>query len=185
MSEMWELDQGPPGGDRRYASGKRLIDPRPSTSDLHAWSIFRQNLNSDFTDSALGAEERSPLPYGNFTLKEETVHSIMKNPRLGPTSDLASNAFSYLKFGLPRVLPPTGNDGHSSGKESPVERNRSRARSETDIRQGVVLNRFRRKNRDKSNGLRAARSEGNIVSESPHPMVLRHFQNFHPVTGNL
>merc|ERR1719215_1803381 len=36
-----------------------------NSEDLHAWSIYRQNLNSDFTDSALGSTDKSPLPYGN------------------------------------------------------------------------------------------------------------------------
>jgi hypothetical protein len=44
-----------------------------ASEDLHAWSIYRQNLNSDFADSALGAGEKSPLPYGNFQLRESTV----------------------------------------------------------------------------------------------------------------
>jgi hypothetical protein len=44
----------------------------------------RQNLNSDFTDSALGSSEKSPLPYGNFQLRESTVQSILSHPRYGP-----------------------------------------------------------------------------------------------------
>lgn len=35
-----------------------------ATEDLHAWSIYRQNLNSDFTDSALGTAEKSQRPFG-------------------------------------------------------------------------------------------------------------------------
>ncbi|XP_054275896.1 ATP-binding cassette sub-family G member 8-like [Macrosteles quadrilineatus] len=81
----------------------------PSASeDLHAWSIYRQNLNSDFTDSALGSSEKSPLPYGNFQLRESTVQSILSHPRYGPKSPLGSNMYTYLKFGLPRVFPPNG-----------------------------------------------------------------------------
>lgn len=92
----------------------------PSASeDLHAWSIYRQNLNSDFTDSALGSSEKSPLPYGNFQLRESTVQSILSHPRYGPKSPLGSNMYTYLKFGLPRVFPPNGRprDG-SSGYDS-------------------------------------------------------------------
>ncbi|CAL4192767.1 unnamed protein product, partial [Meganyctiphanes norvegica] len=48
--------------------------------DLHAWSIYRQNLNSDFTDSALGSQEKAPPPFGNFQLRESTVQSILNNP---------------------------------------------------------------------------------------------------------
>jgi hypothetical protein len=65
-----------------------------------------QNLNSDFTDSALGSTDKSPLPYGNFQLRESTMQSILNNPKYGPRSELGTNMFTYLKFGLPRVLPP-------------------------------------------------------------------------------
>jgi hypothetical protein len=61
--------------ERRY-SVPSLNEPRLhelASEDLHAWSIYRQNLNSDFADSALGAGEKSPLPYGNFQLRESTV----------------------------------------------------------------------------------------------------------------
>ena len=52
------------------------------TEDLHAWSIYRQNLNTDFADSQGGQQDRPPLPYGNFLLKEATVQAILNNPRL-------------------------------------------------------------------------------------------------------
>ncbi len=87
----------------------------PSTSeDLHAWSIYRQNLNSDFTDSALGSSEKSPMPYGNFHLRESTVMSILNNPKYGPNRSelLGANMYTYLKFGLPRVVPPNKQIGH-------------------------------------------------------------------------
>ena len=77
-----------------------------------------QNLNSDFTDSALGSTEKSPLPYGNFHLREQTMASILTNPKYQPHggSELGTNAFTYLKFGLPRVLPRqfVGGAGSSS-----------------------------------------------------------------------
>ncbi|CAH2018901.1 unnamed protein product [Acanthoscelides obtectus] len=44
----------------------------------------KQNLNSDFTDSALGSTDKSPLPYGNFQLRDTTVQSIISHPRYGP-----------------------------------------------------------------------------------------------------
>ena len=69
-----------------------------------------QNLNSDFTDSALGSTDKSPLPYGNFQLRESTMQSILNNPKYGPRSELGTNMFTYLKFGLPRVLPPGKGD---------------------------------------------------------------------------
>ncbi|CAH2075533.1 unnamed protein product, partial [Iphiclides podalirius] len=75
------------GGERRYSvpSNPLVHDPRSMHSeDLHAWSIYRQNLNSDFTDSALGSTDKSPLPYGNFQLRDTTVQSILAHPRYGP-----------------------------------------------------------------------------------------------------
>lgn len=66
--------------------------------------FFRQNLNSDFTDSALGSSEKSPLPYGNFQLRESTVHSIINHPRYGPKYVMLvvifGFDFSYFRPGL-------------------------------------------------------------------------------------
>ena len=67
--------------------------------------LLFQNLNSDFTDSALGSKDKSPLPYGNFQLRESTMQSILNNPKYGPRSELGINMYTYLKFGLPRVMP--------------------------------------------------------------------------------
>lgn len=118
--ELWELERrysvaGEPGLTRLATSELSSRPPPPSmgmvpsaSEDLHAWSIYRQNLNSDFTDSALGSSEKSPLPYGNFQLRESTVQSILSHPRYGPKSPLGSNMYTYLKFGLPRVFPPNG-----------------------------------------------------------------------------
>ena len=80
-------------------------------------SIYRQNLNSDFTDSALGSSEKSPMPYGNFHLRESTVQSILANPKYGPKSELGANMYTYLKFGLPRVLPPRPHSGSGGARE--------------------------------------------------------------------
>lgn len=90
---------------------------------VHAFpQFYRQNLNSDFTDSALGSAEKSPLPYGNFQLRDSTVQSILRHPRYGPKSPLANNSYTYLKFGLPRVLPPSSrNRDGSSGYDSSEE----------------------------------------------------------------
>ena len=52
------------------------------------FDFFFQNLNSDFTDSALGSTDKSPLPYGNFQLRESTMQSILNNPKYGPRSEL-------------------------------------------------------------------------------------------------
>ncbi|XP_050681675.1 ATP-binding cassette sub-family G member 8 isoform X4 [Leptidea sinapis] len=110
------------GAERRYSvpSHPMMHDPRGMHSeDLHAWSIYRQNLNSDFTDSALGSTDKSPLPYGNFQLRDTTVQSILSHPRYGPKSALGSNMYTYLKFGLPRVFPPNHNESQRSGTPKP------------------------------------------------------------------
>lgn len=168
--------------------------------DLHAWSIYRQNLNSDFTDSALGSDERSPLPYGNFQLREQTVQSILRHPRLAPRSELGSNMYAYLKFGLPRVFPPNGhsvrkdnssgydseNDHHAIGhhrnggmgkKSHHHSRSKSvegmvshevkvsRARSETDLIDGLIPNRF---GGGGNKQMRSATSETNLGGGSNH-----------------
>jgi hypothetical protein len=124
---MWEMHEPPHQQQRQYRGGSSASETAPgphmgpppgmpSTSeDLHAWSIYRQNLNSDFTDSALGSSEKSPLPYGNFHLRDSTVQSILNNPKYGPRSELGTNMYTYLKFGLPRVIPPRGGGGGSSG----------------------------------------------------------------------
>lgn len=56
----------------------------------------RQNLNSDFTDSALGSTDKSPLPYGNFQLRDTTVQSILSHPRYGPKWEVFSIFFRYI-----------------------------------------------------------------------------------------
>jgi hypothetical protein len=91
--EMERKYSVPSNPDSRVFSGT-------TSEDLHAWSIYRylrtqrpsssnsvvdrQNLNSDFTDSALGSTDKSPLPYGNFQLRDTTVQSILSHPRYGP-----------------------------------------------------------------------------------------------------
>ncbi|KAF5298110.1 hypothetical protein FQA39_LY02534 [Lamprigera yunnana] len=106
------------GGSQSYEMERKYSVPSnpeirqfsgAASEDLHAWSIYRQNLNSDFTDSALGSTDKSPLPYGNFQLRDTTVQSILSHPRYGPKSALGSNMYTYLKFGLPRVFPPNQN----------------------------------------------------------------------------
>ena len=88
MAESWEMT----GRERRYSvpgiaqlqSGGAAPTtpygdngPRANTAeDLHAWSIYRQNLNSDFADSALGSSMKAPLPYGNFQLDSTTSNNI-------------------------------------------------------------------------------------------------------------
>ena len=53
------------------------------------------------------------MPYGNFHLRDQTVQSILNNPKYGPKSELGTNMYTYLKFGLPRVLATRGGGGSS------------------------------------------------------------------------
>lgn len=156
---MWEHQQ-----QRQYRSGGSSASesglPRstgmpppgmPSTSeDLHAWSIYRQNLNSDFTDSALGSSEKSPMPYGNFHLRDTTVQSILSNPKYGPKSELGNNMYTYLKFGLPRVLAT----GRGSSGITPVHKDNSSGYDSTDEE---IMATARARSVPPPSGLRAAR----------------------------
>lgn len=136
---MWQME-------RRYSvPPSTLSDPSGryhTTEDLHAWSIYRQNLNSDFTDSALGSSEKSQPPFGNFQLRESTVHTILNHPKYGPRerqSELGTNIYTYLRFGLPRVFPhgkplksSSGYDSSDDG--SPFLDPKRRTRSDPDFR---------------------------------------------------
>ncbi|KAG8193191.1 hypothetical protein JTE90_005541 [Oedothorax gibbosus] len=143
---MWEMSTM----ERRYSvPPSTLSDPSgrcKTTEDLHAWSIYRQNLNSDFTDSALDNGHKSQPPFGNFRLRESTVQTILNHPKYGPrerNSELGNNVFTYLRFGLPRVLPvaapATGRRNGSSGYDSsddngsPRLHSRRRTRSDPDF----------------------------------------------------
>ena len=55
-----------------------------------------QNLNSDFTDSALGSTDKSALPFGDFRMRESTMQSILNNPKYGPRSELGMELDSDL-----------------------------------------------------------------------------------------
>lgn len=97
MAESWEMT----GRERRYsvpAIAQLQSSSTPmaygdngsranTAEDLHAWSIYRQNLNSDFADSALGSSMKAPLPYGNFQL-DSTTSTVVEFYRL----------FSFLSF---------------------------------------------------------------------------------------
>jgi len=120
-------------GGRSHSVSSERETPQPGNSeDLHAWSIYRQNLNSDFTDSALGSNDKSALPYGDFRMRESTMQSILNNPKYGPRSELGTNMFTYLKFGLPRVMPPGREEissDYNSTDEEAGDRGRTRLRA--------------------------------------------------------
>ncbi|XP_054706333.1 LOW QUALITY PROTEIN: ATP-binding cassette sub-family G member 8-like [Uloborus diversus] len=153
---MWEMSTM----ERRYSvPPSTLSDPSGryhTTEDLHAWSIYRQNLNSDFTDSALDTGHKSQPPFGNFRLRESTVQTILNHPKYGPrerNSELGNNVFTYLRFGLPRVLPHpaathnskaaalrNGSSGYDSSDDSPAlgGRRQRLARSDPDFRDRII-----------------------------------------------
>lgn len=134
--------------ERKYAVPSTLSEPAGrmrTTEDLHAWSIYRQNLNSEFTDSALGTGDKSRRPFGNFQLEETTVQTILNHPKYGPRerkSELGSNAQTYLRFGLPRVHPHRlhrdGSSGYDSSEDGSPQMNRRRVRSDPDFRQHII-----------------------------------------------
>ncbi len=147
MAEAWEMT----GRERRYSvpalpnsSASSARESRTNTAeDLHAWSIYRQNLNSDFADSALGSNEKAPLPYGNFQLDSTTIQSILSHPKCGPKSELASNTNAYLKFGLPRVVARSGREessGYDSSNDgSPIMRAKNNfSKSDPDFRRNLI-----------------------------------------------
>ena len=68
---------GGAGGGPGASSNNYMMDRSNTAEDLHAWSIYRQNLNSDFADSALGSSMKAPLPYGNFQLDPTTSTSLI------------------------------------------------------------------------------------------------------------
>ncbi|GAU93682.1 hypothetical protein RvY_05580-2 [Ramazzottius varieornatus] len=98
--------------DRRYFPPPSNESGRPRAEDLHAWSIYRQNINSELSTSALGDQpKKNALPYGNFALRPHQVDAILnraKRESVASSSQLldATNAMTYLKFGLPRVSVP-------------------------------------------------------------------------------
>ena len=65
------------------SSSSYMMDRSNTAEDLHAWSIYRQNLNSDFADSALGSSMKAPLPYGNF--------------QLDPTTSIRTTHLNYIR----------------------------------------------------------------------------------------
>ncbi|KFB36928.1 AGAP002050-PA-like protein [Anopheles sinensis] len=106
--------------------------PPGATDDLHAWSIYRQNLNSDFADSALGSSDKSPKPYASQYHQRDTA--ILNHPRYGPKQNpINSNMYTYLKFGLPRVFPPNGGQPMTNGRPG---RNSSKANGRGRVNRG-------------------------------------------------
>ncbi|KAI7815045.1 ABC subfamily G member 8 [Rhyzopertha dominica] len=177
--EMERKYSVPSNPDSRAFSGT-------TSEDLHAWSIYRQNLNSDFTDSALGSTDKSPLPYGNFQLRDTTVQSILSHPRYGPKSALGSNMYTYLKFGLPRVFPPNHNGSHRSGTPQHFSRGTSVRPTQTRVPKSAS-----RGPRDGSSGYDSSDNEtSNYYKQSrkyrsdPDFRMQSVHQSYHPPQGS-
>ncbi|CAG2100893.1 unnamed protein product [Medioppia subpectinata] len=98
LYSMWDSEA------RKYSTPYSGANGFNNSEDLHAWSIYRQNLNADFSESALGVNKsnNSERPFGNFQLKETTVNNILNHPKYGPRFK-NQDAYTYLRFGLPRV----------------------------------------------------------------------------------
>ena len=102
----WKMRTGGGGARAQSVYSEQEYNQPGNSEDLHAWSIYRQvcrtalaslltscillcqNLNSDFTDSALGSTDKSALPFGDFRMRESTMQSILNNPKYGPRSEL-------------------------------------------------------------------------------------------------
>ncbi|RWS28135.1 ATP-binding cassette sub-family G member 8-like protein [Leptotrombidium deliense] len=104
------------GGGASMAYGNRAYD---QTEDLHAWSIYRQNLNADLSESAIGINKssNSERPFGNFQLKETTVNNILNHPKYGPRIK-NHDPYTYLRFGLPRVKASQSEFGSPYGESN-------------------------------------------------------------------
>ena len=73
-------------------STDRYVYPSKPTECSHSYFVI-QNLNSDFTDSALGSTDKSALPFGDFRMRESTMQSILNNPKYGPRSELGTDKY--------------------------------------------------------------------------------------------
>ncbi|XP_037076874.1 ATP-binding cassette sub-family G member 8-like [Pollicipes pollicipes] len=120
--EVWQMGElGRQYPSRCHHSSSRHKLGGSVADDVNAWSVYRQNLNSEFTDSALGSSDKSPLPQGsNFQLRESATSAMLTKAPRPPHSQVGANMFTYLKHGLPRVFPPALPD-NSSGYDSSEE----------------------------------------------------------------
>ena len=100
---MWEAGDGARKQHSAASRSKLVSHNYDQTDDLHAWSIYRQNLNADLSECAIGVNKSSNTerPFGNFQLKEQTVNNILRHPKYGPR--LKQDPYNYLRFGLPRA----------------------------------------------------------------------------------
>ena len=93
---MWESAADGARKQHSAASRSKLVSHNyDQTDDLHAWSIYRQNLNADLSECAIGVNKSSNTerPFGNFQLKEQTVNNILRHPKV------SSGEFRHFLFG--------------------------------------------------------------------------------------
>lgn len=162
--------------------------------DLHLWSIYRQNLNADLSESArVGCSTRSNAserPFGHFQLKEQTVSAILNHPKYGPRLK-HPDATHYLQFGLPRVQTHGIRQNHSSSsmlhpnhrplsptlssQSPPIDRTDRAARSSAA---GVNLSHFRLEQSQANTNERSNRIVRDIESIAPHRSARRRDESF-------
>lgn len=112
--------------------------------DLHQWSIFRQNLNADLSECAIGVNKSSSnteRPFGNFQLKEQTVNNILRHPKYGPR--LKQDPYNYLRFGLPRAKA-----AHLGNNQINPSSNHHQSTSQQDFHSNLVHSNHQRLNYD-------------------------------------
>ncbi|XP_055353320.1 ATP-binding cassette sub-family G member 8-like [Paramacrobiotus metropolitanus] len=196
--------------NRRYFAprSRTAMSMQPTAEDLHAWSIYRQNINSELTTSALGDNPKGgALPYGNFALRPHQVDAILhraKRASVGASSELlnSTNAMTYLKFGLPRVSVPNlkstgtstpdttpskairlyGSRGVLTHPEPAFDRNSRlrKSRSEMDIRKASRLGHPVLVN-DNPRGNAAGRDHISLPVRSPSEGDINRIDQFRPL----
>lgn len=156
-------------GPQSLASTK-VIDPLCSSDDLHAWSLFRQNLNANFSESALHSNvpnngnviptshykpsdmtgnQRPMSTNDNFQLRESTLNNILSHPKYGPQLK-SQDAFTYLRFGLPRVKT-TLNLG-TQAYDQPLTDHKPPNRSQTHFNKSYGVNNNENSHNNNPNG---------------------------------
>lgn len=146
------------------STGQSTPSPTWIRWTLTTFLIFnRQNINSELSTSALGnSPKANALPYGNFALRPHQVDAILhraKGTNVSASSELlqSTNAFTYLKFGLPRVSAVNPTPG-TSIPDTYVHRNKHYGSRGEEIQRRVDhAAAFQRNSR-----LRKSRSEADI-----------------------
>ncbi|UYV84947.1 hypothetical protein LAZ67_X004077 [Cordylochernes scorpioides] len=124
--------------ERKYNVPSTLSEPGGS-DELHVWSIYRQNRNSDYAEKALRTPGKTP-PFGDFRLENRVANSILNHPRYGPRERRDTFGPNYLEFGLPRVsVRKEGSSGYDSSDDGYYQLGRGgRTRSDPDFHNHII-----------------------------------------------